>query len=55
MGGGGGLGEGGALLVDLVPRLEQKERRERVLFQAGQCAALSSFRVKKNGILEGKG
>ena len=55
---GGGWGtRAGRLLVDLVSMLEQnkkkkKKRRERVLFfQAGQCKALSSFRVRKNGIL----
>ena len=44
-------GREGRLLVNLVPMLEQKKWWENVLFfQAGQCAALSSFRVRKNSI-----
>ena len=39
---------GGHLLVNLVPMLEQKNNDEkRYFFQAGQCAALSSFSVRK--------
>ena len=35
------------LLVNLVPMLEQNNSEKGYLFQAGQCAALSSFRVRK--------
>ena len=35
------------LLVSLVPIREQNQRLERILFQAGQCSALSLFRVGK--------
>ena len=47
---GGGQMEGG-LLVNLVPMLEQKKKKKKTMrkgtfFQAGQCAALSSFRVR---------
>ena len=35
----------GCLLVSLVPMLEQKTTTKSTFFQAGQCAALSSFRV----------
>ena len=41
--GGGGV----RLLINLVPMLEQKTMRKGTFFQAGQCAALSSFRVRK--------
>ena len=45
------VGGGGRLLVNLVPMLEQKKKKkndEKMYFlQAGQCAALSSFRVRK--------
>ena len=45
----GGGGEGGwwCWLVDLVLMLEQKTMRKGTFFQAGQCAALSSFRIRK--------
>ena len=41
----------GGLLVNLVPMLEQKKKKKKTMrkgtfFQAGQCAALSSFRVR---------
>ena len=36
---------GGGLLDNLVPMLEQKTMRKGTVFQDGQCAALSSFRV----------
>ena len=40
---------GGCLLVSLVPMLEKKndEKRYMYFFQAGQCAVLSLFRVRK--------
>ena len=40
-------GGGGCWLVDLVLMLEQKTMRKGAFFQAGQCAALSSFRIRK--------
>ena len=43
----GGGGSEGVLLVNLVPMLEQKNDEKGYFFQAGQCAALSSFRVRK--------
>ena len=48
MGGGGG-GKGMSLLVNLERMLgKKKKKHERgYFFQAGQCAALSSFRVRK--------
>ena len=38
---------GGRLLVSCVPMREQKTMRKGTFFRAGQCAALSSFRVGK--------
>ena len=39
---------GGRLLSNLVPMLEQKQNDEKwYFFRAGQCAAMSSFRVGK--------
>ena len=48
---GRGVGAGGGdLLVNLVPMLEKKKKKKTMkkgtFFQAGQCAALSSFRVR---------
>ena len=42
---GGGVVGGWCLLDNLVPMLEQKTMRKGSVFQDGQCAALSSFRV----------
>ena len=43
-----GVGGGKHLLVNLVQMLEQKKNFDKgFFFQAGQCAALSSFRVRK--------
>ena len=45
---GGGGGGGGGLLVSCVPMREQKKNDEKGYFlRAGQCAALSLFRVGK--------
>ena len=44
---GGGGGPRGHLLVDLVLMLEQNQEKGYFFFQAGQCAALSSFRIRK--------
>ena len=49
----------GRLLVNSVPMLEQKKKKKKnheevyffFFFQAGQGAALSSFRIRKNGIV----
>ena len=38
---------GGCLLVSLVPMLEKKNDEKRYFSQAGQCAVLSLFRVRK--------
>ena len=38
---------GGRLLVSCVPMREQKNVEKEYFFRAGQCAALSSFRVGK--------
>ena len=38
---------GGHLLVSSVPMREQKNDEKLYFFRAGQCAALSSFRVAK--------
>ena len=38
---------GGRLLVSCVPMCEQKNDEKGYFFRAGQCAALSSFRVGK--------
>ena len=44
---GGGGGGGGRLLISCVPMREQKKNDEKgYFFRAGQCAALSSFRVQ---------
>ena len=45
--GSGGRGTAGRLLVDFVPMLEQKRMRKDSFFQAGQFAALPSFRIRK--------
>ena len=45
----------GRLHVSCVPMHEQKNDEKGYFFQAGQCAALSSFRVGKNAIFVEKG
>ena len=45
---------GGRLLVSFVPMREQKNDEKGFFFRAGQCAALSSFRVGKMLFFVGK-
>ena len=42
-----GVGAGGHWLVNLVLMLEQKTMRKGTFYQGGQCAAPSSFRIRK--------
>ena len=53
------LTRAGCLLVRLVPMLEENKQNGKkgffFFFQTGQWAALSSFKVRKNGILVEKG
>ena len=42
---------GGHWLVNLVLMLEQKTMRKGTFYQGGQCAAPSSFRIRKTAFL----
>ena len=47
--------EGTCCMVSCVPMREQNNDEKGNFFRTGQCAALSSFRVGKNAVFEGKG